>query len=180
VWTWQSLLQVLKALIDPTLRKHSHGYRAWQRSTDAVRATRWYVHFGKRVALEVDVAEFFGRVIHDILMSRAKMRINDAAVSRLIRAYLKAGIMAGSGVRAGDDVAQETVRRFEASDHRSQECGVQRLRAQTPGTLHWELIALGPPQSVAKQVAANCRCWRCNSDPLRQPALPTAHFDRRH
>jgi len=91
----QALLQVLQALIDPTFSDHSHGFRPGRRAHDAVKAARAYVQSGKRVVVDVDLAKFFDRVNHDILIERLKRRIDDAAVLRLIRAYLNAGIMDG-------------------------------------------------------------------------------------
>jgi RNA-directed DNA polymerase len=41
----------------------------------------------------VDLEKFFDRVNHDVLMDRVAKRIADAAVLRLIRRYLDAGIM---------------------------------------------------------------------------------------
>ncbi len=94
----QALLQVLQPLIDPTFSEHSHGFRPGRRATDAVKAARAYVQSGKRVVVDVDLAKFFDRVNHDILIDRLKRRIDDAGVIRLIRAYLNAGIMDGGVV----------------------------------------------------------------------------------
>ncbi|MDP1528137.1 group II intron reverse transcriptase/maturase [Rhodoferax sp.] len=91
----QALLQVLQPLIDPTFSKHSHGFRPGRRAHDAVKSARGYVQSGKRVVVDVDLAKFFDRVNHDILIDRLKKRISDAGVIRLIRAYLNAGIMDG-------------------------------------------------------------------------------------
>ena len=95
----QALLQVLQPLIAPTFSEHSHGFRPGRRAHDAVKAARAYVQSGKRVVVvDVDLAKFFDRVNHDILIERLKRRINDAGVIRLIRAYLNAGIMDGGVV----------------------------------------------------------------------------------
>ena len=94
----QALLQVLQPLIDPTFSKHSHGFRPGRRAHDAVKAARKYVQSGKRVVVDVDLAKFFDRVNHDILIDRLRKRIDDAGVIRLIRAYLSAEIMAGGVV----------------------------------------------------------------------------------
>jgi RNA-directed DNA polymerase len=94
----QALLQVLQPLIDPTFSEHSHGFRPGRRAHDAVKAARAYVQAGKRVVVDVDLAKFFDRVNHDILIDRLKRRIEDAGVIRLIRAYLNAGIMDGGVV----------------------------------------------------------------------------------
>ena len=94
----QALLQVLQPLIDPSFSRHSHGFRPGRRAHDAVKAARAYVQSGKRVVVDVDLAEFFDRVNHDILIDRLSKRINDVGVIRLIRAYLNAGIMDGGVV----------------------------------------------------------------------------------
>lgn len=94
----QALLQVLQPLIDPTFSAHSHGFRPGRRAHDAVKAARAYVQSGKRVVVDVDLAKFFDRVNHDILIARLNRRIEDAGVIRLIRAYLNAGIMDGGVV----------------------------------------------------------------------------------
>ena len=91
----QALLQVLQPLIDPGFSEHSHGFRPGRRAHDAVKAARAYVQAGKRVVVDVDLAKFFDRVNHDILIDRVSKRIDDAGVIRLIRAYLNAGIMDG-------------------------------------------------------------------------------------
>jgi RNA-directed DNA polymerase len=56
------------------------------------------VQSGKRVVVDVDLAKFFDRVNHDILIERLRRRIDDAGVIRLVRAYLNAGIMKGGVV----------------------------------------------------------------------------------
>lgn len=94
----QALLQVLQPLIDPTFSEHSHGFRPGRRAHDAVKAARAYVQSGKRVVVDVDLAKFFDRVNHDILIDRLRKRIDDAGVIQLVRAYLNAGIMDGGVV----------------------------------------------------------------------------------
>ena len=94
----QALLQVLQPSIDLSFSEHSHGFRPGRRAHDAVKAARAYVQSGKRVVVDVDLAKFFDRVNHDILIDRLKRRTDDTGVIRLIRAYLNAGIMDGGVV----------------------------------------------------------------------------------
>ena len=89
---------MLQPLIDPTFSEHSHGFRPGRRAHDAVKAARAYVQTGKRVVVDVDLAKFFDRVNHDILIDRLGKRIDDVGVIRLVRAYLNAGIMDGGVV----------------------------------------------------------------------------------
>ncbi len=79
----QALLQVLQPIIDPTFSEHSYGFRPGRRAHDALQAARSYVPSGKRVVVDVDLAKFFDRVNHDILIDRRKRRIDDAGEARL-------------------------------------------------------------------------------------------------
>ena len=89
----QALLQVLQPLIDPTFSEHSYGFRPGRAARDAILAAQQYVQDGFRVVVDVDLAQFFDRVNHDILIDRLRKRVNDAGVIRLVRAYLNAGMM---------------------------------------------------------------------------------------
>jgi group II intron reverse transcriptase/maturase len=90
----QCLLQVLSPLYDPTFSEHSYGFRPKRSAHDAVRAARGYIQSGRRWVADVDLAKFFDRVNHDVLMERLSRRIADGRVLGLIRRYLVAGIMA--------------------------------------------------------------------------------------
>lgn len=94
----QALLQVLQPLIDPTFSEHSYGFRPGRRARDAVLSAQRYAQQGYRIVVDVDLSKFFDRVNHDILMDRLSKRVNDAGVTRLVRAYLNAGIMDGGVV----------------------------------------------------------------------------------
>jgi group II intron reverse transcriptase/maturase len=89
----QALLQVLQPRLDPTFSEHSYGFRPGRRAQAAVLAAQAYVQSGRGIVVDVDLEKFFDRVNHDILMDRVRKRLDDAAVLRLIRAYLDAGIM---------------------------------------------------------------------------------------
>src|SRR5438034_8874677 len=93
----QCLLQVLQPQFDPTFSEHSYGFRPGRSAHQAVRAAQRYIQSGRRWVADVDLAKFFDRVNHDVLMERLSRRIADGRVLRLIRRYLKAGVMV-SGV----------------------------------------------------------------------------------
>jgi group II intron reverse transcriptase/maturase len=90
----QCLLQVLQPQFDPTFSDHSYGFRPGRSAHQAVRAARGYIQSGRRWVADVDLAKFFDRVNHDVLMERLSRQIADGRVLRLIRRYLVAGIMA--------------------------------------------------------------------------------------
>jgi RNA-directed DNA polymerase len=96
----QCLLQVLQPQFDPTFSAHSYGFRPGRSAHDAVRAAQRYIQSGRRWVADVDLAKFFDRVNHDVLMERLSRRIADRRALRLIRRYLTAGVLA-DGVVVG-------------------------------------------------------------------------------
>lgn len=90
----QAVLQVLTPLLDPGFSENSYGFRPGRSAHDAVRRAQEYVQGGKQWVVDVDLAKFFDRVNHDILMGRLAKRIGDKALLRLIRRYLEAGMFA--------------------------------------------------------------------------------------
>jgi RNA-directed DNA polymerase len=90
----QCLLQVLQPQFDPTFSEHSYGFRPGRSAHDAVRAAQGYIQSGRRWVADVDLAKFFDRVNHDVLMERLSRKIADGRVLGLIRRYLVAGVLA--------------------------------------------------------------------------------------
>jgi RNA-directed DNA polymerase len=90
----QAILQVLQPIFDPTFSEHSYGFRPGRRALDAVCQAQRYVQSGRRWVVDVDLAQFFDRVNHDILMSRLERRTSDKRLLRVIRRYLEAGVLA--------------------------------------------------------------------------------------
>ena len=90
----QCILQVLQPKFDPTFSEHSYGFRPGRRAHDAVCAAQKYIQQGYQWVADVDLAQFFDRVSHDVLIGRLSRRIEDKRLLRLIRSYLNAGIMA--------------------------------------------------------------------------------------
>jgi RNA-directed DNA polymerase len=90
----QALLQVLQPMFDPGFSQHSHGFRPGRSAHDAIVEAREYVKTGRKWVVDVDLAEFFDRVNHDVLMGKLAKRIGDRCALGLIRQYLNAGILA--------------------------------------------------------------------------------------
>ena len=89
----QLLLQVLNRIYDPRFSQRSFGFRPGRRAQDAVQAAQGYVQSGKDWVVDIDIAKFFDRVNHDILMQRIGKTIRDKRVLGLIGKYLRAGVM---------------------------------------------------------------------------------------
>ena len=91
----QALHQVLSPIFEETFSEASYGYRPRKSAHQAVLAAKQYVAEGRRFVVDLDLASFFDWVNHDMLMERIARKIRDKRVLRLIRRYLKAGVMTG-------------------------------------------------------------------------------------
>ena len=89
----QALHQVLSPIFEPDFSESSYGFRPNRSAQQAVVKAREYVREGRRWVVDIDLEKFFDRVNHDILMSRLARRIKDRRILRLIRSYLRAGMM---------------------------------------------------------------------------------------
>jgi RNA-directed DNA polymerase len=89
----QALLQVLQERWDPTFSRHSYGFRPGRSAHQAVAQAQRYIAAGYNVVVDLDLEKFFDRVNHDSLMARVAARVTDKRVLKLIRAFLKSGVM---------------------------------------------------------------------------------------
>ena len=89
----QAMLQVMSPVFEPGFSEHSYGFRPGRSAHQALKRTRAYISEGYRWVVDLDLEKFFDRVNHDVLMSRVARRVKDKRVLRLIRCYLRAGIM---------------------------------------------------------------------------------------
>ena len=89
----QALHQVLSPIFEPTFSEHSYGFRPGRNAHQAVRAAQRHVRGGHGWVVDLDLESFFDRVNHDLLMRRVGEKVEDRRVLKLIRRYLKAGMM---------------------------------------------------------------------------------------
>jgi RNA-directed DNA polymerase len=99
----QAVMQVLQGRWDGTFSDHSYGFRPRRSAHQAVEAAQQYIAAGYRWVVDLDLEKFFDRVNHDKLMARIAERIGDKRLLKLIRAFLRAGVMAGGLVSPVDE-----------------------------------------------------------------------------
>src|ERR1019366_8922377 len=84
----QAVMQVLQSRWDRTFSEHSYGFRPG-------RSAQQYITAGYRWVVDLDLEKFFDRVNHDQLMAKIAERVSDKRLLKLIRAFLRAGVMEG-------------------------------------------------------------------------------------
>ena len=99
----QAVMQVLQGKWDPTFSEHSYGFRPNRSAQQGVAKAQEYIVEGNTWVVDLDLEKFFDRVNHDKLMGQVAKRITDKRVLKLIRAFLKAGVMEKGLVSAIDE-----------------------------------------------------------------------------
>jgi len=89
----QAILQVLEGIVDPTFSESSYGFRRGRNAHQALKQAAEYVAEGRNIVVDVDLAKFFDRVNHDMLMARVARHVSDKRLLRIIRRFLEAGMM---------------------------------------------------------------------------------------
>jgi RNA-directed DNA polymerase len=103
----QAIAQILTPIFDPGFSAHSFGFRPGRNGQQAVQQVQRYIQEGRRIAVDVDLSKFFDRVNHDLLMTLLGRKVRDKRLLRLIRSYLRAGVIdAGQWSESREGVPQ--------------------------------------------------------------------------
>jgi len=95
----QSIHQQLNRYYDPLFSESSFGFRPGRSAHQAIIQSSKYVASGREWVVDIDLENFFDKVNHDRLMQRLSKGIGDKRLLRLIKTYLRTGIMEGGLVR---------------------------------------------------------------------------------
>jgi RNA-directed DNA polymerase len=98
----QAVMQVLQRSWDQTFSAHSYGFRPGRSAHQAVSKAQQYIADGHGWVVDLDLEKFFDQVHHDRLMAKLAQRISDKQMLKLIRAFLRAGVLEGGLVSPVD------------------------------------------------------------------------------
>jgi len=89
----QAIAQKLQPIFEPLFSDGSYGYRPGRSGQQAMRKVKEYADEGYRYVAEVDLSKYFDTLNHELLMNLLRKQIQDIRVIRLIKRYLKSGVM---------------------------------------------------------------------------------------
>ena len=89
---------VIEPLFEASFRPGSYGFRPKRGAKPAVADIRKWVTYGYDQVIDLDLKGYFDTIDHALLLKLVARRVRDPRVLRLIRRWLRAGVMRDGGV----------------------------------------------------------------------------------
>ena len=91
---------VLEPIFEAGFRPVSFGFRPGLSAINALDMVRVEIGRGQMWVLDADVSDCFGQIDHDALMRLVEVRVSDRSMLRLIRSWLRVGVLEHGSVTA--------------------------------------------------------------------------------
>ena len=95
-----SLNMVMEPIVEADFEPSSYGFRPRRRAQDAIAEIHYYASNNRNYewVFEADLKACFDEIDHGALMERVRGRVGDKRVLRLVRGFLRAGVLTEDGL----------------------------------------------------------------------------------
>ncbi len=93
---------VLEPIFEADFRECSYGFRPKRSAHQACERLRQAVNAGANWIVELDIEAFYDRIDHELLMKLVERRVYDWRMLKLLRKWLKAGVLDAGEVLPSD------------------------------------------------------------------------------
>jgi group II intron reverse transcriptase/maturase len=99
----QALRELLEPIFDPHFHPSSYGYRKGRSAQQAIaKASQFIRRYGREWVVDMDLSKCFDRLDHEIILAGVRRRISDGSILRLLRLFLRSGVMVDGRLEASE------------------------------------------------------------------------------